>query len=108
MVYVLQVDPLYVSAIVLAGRVWDAITDPIIGNLSLRTKTRLGRLRPWCVTVSSSVSLCVYYDICTGYCVQFFLVLQSSSYSGSYLIRSGVWSNSLCTTLSSTCASKPC
>ena len=59
MVYVLQVDPLYVSAIVLAGRVWDAITDPIIGNLSLRTKTRLGRLRPWCVTVCVVVCHCV-------------------------------------------------
>ena len=65
--YNLQVDPLYASAIVLTGRVWDAITDPIIGNLSLRSKTRLGRLRPWYVTmcvivchyVCDSVLLCV-------------------------------------------------
>ena len=63
-VYGLQVDPLYVSAIVLTGRVWDAITDPIIGNLSLRTKTRLGRLRPWCVTVCNSMSLCVVVCHC--------------------------------------------
>jgi len=78
--YNLQVDPLYVSAIVLTGRVWDAITDPIVGNLSLRTKTRFGRLRPWyvivcvavCYCVCSSVLLCVavcYYD-CNNTCVE--------------------------------------
>ena len=70
-----QVDPLYVSAIVLTGRVWDAITDPIIGYLSLKTKTRFGRLRPWYVTtcvilgVIVCVTLCVMLCVTVCYCV---------------------------------------
>jgi Na+/melibiose symporter-like transporter len=31
----------------LFGRIWDAITDPLIGSLSDRTRTRWGRRRPW-------------------------------------------------------------
>lgn len=31
----------------LAGRVWDAITDPIISSISDRTKSRYGRRRPY-------------------------------------------------------------
>ena len=33
--------------IVLLGRVWDGITDPIVGYLCGRTKTKLGQFRPW-------------------------------------------------------------
>jgi Na+/melibiose symporter-like transporter len=40
-------DPTYVLLIVFSGRVWDAITDPTVGFLCNRTRTRLGRLRPW-------------------------------------------------------------
>jgi Na+/melibiose symporter-like transporter len=40
-------DPVYVLLIVFAGRVWDALTDPTIGFLCNRTRTPLGRLRPW-------------------------------------------------------------
>ena len=29
------------------GKIWDAITDPMAGYLSDRTKSRLGRRRPW-------------------------------------------------------------
>jgi len=29
------------------SRIWDAVTDPIAGYLSDRTRTRLGRRRPW-------------------------------------------------------------
>ena len=42
-----QLDPTYVLIIVFSGRVWDAITDPVVGFLCSLTKTRLGRLRPW-------------------------------------------------------------
>jgi glycoside/pentoside/hexuronide:cation symporter, GPH family len=33
--------------VVAIGKIWDAITDPIAGYLSDRTKTRWGRRRPW-------------------------------------------------------------
>lgn len=35
------------GAVVAIGKVWDAVTDPMAGYLSDRTKHRLGRRRPW-------------------------------------------------------------
>ncbi len=32
---------------IMLGKVWDAVTDPTVGFLSDRTKTRWGRRRPW-------------------------------------------------------------
>ncbi len=29
------------------GKVWDAVTDPVVGDLSDRTRTRWGRRKPW-------------------------------------------------------------
>jgi len=37
----------FLSALVLAIRVWDAVIDPVIGSLSDRTMSRFGRRRPW-------------------------------------------------------------
>ncbi len=36
-----------VSVLFLICRIWDAINDPMIGSLSDRTKTKMGRYRPW-------------------------------------------------------------
>ena len=44
---VLLLAPLSVGLLFAAGRIWDAIPDPIVGTLSDRTRTRLGRRRPW-------------------------------------------------------------
>jgi GPH family glycoside/pentoside/hexuronide:cation symporter len=33
--------------VLIAGKVWDAVTDPLVGSLSDRTATRWGRRRPW-------------------------------------------------------------
>lgn len=35
------------ATVLLAGKVWDAFNDPLVGALSDRTKTRWGRRRPW-------------------------------------------------------------
>ena len=44
---VLLMAPAVVGMIFAAGRLWDAISDPIVGTWSDRTRTRLGRRRPW-------------------------------------------------------------
>jgi len=36
-----------VSVLFLASRVWDAVNDPIIGSMADRTKSKMGRYRPW-------------------------------------------------------------
>ncbi len=44
---VLLIAPATVGVIFALGRVWDAVSDPIVGTWSDRTRTRLGRRRPW-------------------------------------------------------------
>jgi GPH family glycoside/pentoside/hexuronide:cation symporter len=39
--------PGIVGVIFLLSTLWDAITDPIVGNMSDRTRSRWGRRRPW-------------------------------------------------------------
>ncbi len=35
------------GAVLLIGKIWDAVNDPIVGTLTDRTRTRWGRRRPW-------------------------------------------------------------
>ncbi|HYD83708.1 MAG TPA: MFS transporter, partial [Opitutus sp.] len=43
----LGLAPGLVGAVLMAGRIWDAITNPIVGALSDNTRTRWGRRRPY-------------------------------------------------------------
>ena len=47
MVRQLEVPAALAGAVVLVPRLWDVVTDPIIGSLSDRTRTRIGPRRPW-------------------------------------------------------------
>jgi len=38
-----------VGAVLLLARIWDGVTDPLVGFLSDRTRSRFGRRRPWLV-----------------------------------------------------------
>jgi GPH family glycoside/pentoside/hexuronide:cation symporter len=44
---VLLLAPAAVGVLFALGRLWDAVSDPLVGAWSDRTRTRLGRRRPW-------------------------------------------------------------
>jgi GPH family glycoside/pentoside/hexuronide:cation symporter len=47
--------PFYAAAIVLIARLWDAVTDPVVGRMSDMTNTKWGRRRPWLVSIQDSI-----------------------------------------------------
>ena len=49
---VLLIAPGAMGAVFMIARLWDAVTDPVAGQLSDRTATRWGRRRPWMVTAA--------------------------------------------------------
>ena len=44
---VVLIKPVLAGVIVAIGKIWDAVTDPVVGYVSDRTETRLGRRRPF-------------------------------------------------------------
>jgi GPH family glycoside/pentoside/hexuronide:cation symporter len=54
---VLLVAPLAVGAVFAAGRLWDAIADPMAGAWSDRTRSRWGRRRPWLLAAAAPMAL---------------------------------------------------
>jgi GPH family glycoside/pentoside/hexuronide:cation symporter len=42
-----QLPPVVAGTVLLVGKIWDAINDPLVGRLSDRTNTRMGARRPW-------------------------------------------------------------
>lgn len=40
-------EPLTAGTVLLIGKIWDAVNDPLVGILSDRTRTRWGRRYPW-------------------------------------------------------------
>lgn len=41
------INPLAAGTVLLIGKIWDAVNDPLVGVLSDRTQTRWGRRYPW-------------------------------------------------------------
>jgi GPH family glycoside/pentoside/hexuronide:cation symporter len=56
---VLLIPPAAVGVVSLAGRVWDAVSDPMAGHLSDRTRTRMGRRRPWFLAAAFPIGVSV-------------------------------------------------
>lgn len=54
---VLGLAPVLVGVLFATGRLWDAVTDPLVGSWSDRTKGRLGRRRPWMLAAVPAVAL---------------------------------------------------
>lgn len=51
----------WVGGALLAARIWDVISDPLVGILSDRTRTRFGRRRPWVVAGTLPVMLATWF-----------------------------------------------
>lgn len=49
-----------ITAIMIGARVFDALNDPIMGNIIERTRTRWGKFKPWFVSGVLLTSLVVY------------------------------------------------
>lgn len=53
----LGISPAKLGLVLMLLRAWDAITDPIMGNISDNTRTRWGRRRPYMVVGAALVAL---------------------------------------------------
>jgi sugar (glycoside-pentoside-hexuronide) transporter len=53
------------GTLLLVARLWDAITDPIIGVLADRTKSRWGKFRPWIIFTAVPFGLFAYLTFST-------------------------------------------
>ena len=42
-----QISMMAISTLFIVSRIWDALNDPVIGFLSDRTRSKMGRFRPW-------------------------------------------------------------
>lgn len=49
-----------ISAIMVGARVFDALNDPVMGNIIERTRTRWGKFKPWLVIGIATTSIVVY------------------------------------------------
>ena len=49
-----------ISAIMIAARVFDALNDPIMGNIIERTRTRFGKFKPWIFIGMITTSAVIY------------------------------------------------
>ncbi|XP_034027413.1 sodium-dependent lysophosphatidylcholine symporter 1, partial [Thalassophryne amazonica] len=57
---VVQMEAIYVSMILFLTRVWDGVTDPLVGYLVSRSKwTRIGKLKPW-IAFSTPLGIIFY------------------------------------------------
>ena len=57
---VLLLAPATVGLLLAGTRIWDAVSDPAVGFLSDRTRTRLGRRRPWLFAAAPLVAVIFY------------------------------------------------
>lgn len=54
-------DPFMISVVMLVARIWDAITDPLMGYISDRTKSKWGKRRVYLIFVSPLILVSMYF-----------------------------------------------
>lgn len=55
-----------IGLILIVARIFDAVTDPLIGFMSDRTRSPLGRRKPWILAGALMCSVAVYYQFRPG------------------------------------------
>ena len=55
---IVLLSPALVSAAIFLAKLWDAVTDPLMGYLSDTTRSRWGRRRPYVAVSALPVGLC--------------------------------------------------
>lgn len=56
----LKVDMAVLGLLMIVPRLWDAVTDPIMGNVSDNTRSRWGRRRPYILVGGLATGLCFF------------------------------------------------
>ena len=54
------ISPYWIGIVILVARIWDAITDPLMGYISDRTQSKMGKRRIYLVIASPFVLLSMY------------------------------------------------
>ena len=79
-----------ITAIMVAARVFDALNDPIMGNIIERTRTRYGKFKPWLVIGILFTSVVVYLMFNTklqGWAFVWFFGVMYFMYSIAYTMH---------------------
>ena len=61
---VMGISPMFLLILAPIARLWDGINDPMMGTLVDRTKTKMGKYRPWIIigAVCNAVVLCFLFN----------------------------------------------
>ncbi len=54
------ISPYWIGIVMLVARIWDAVTDPLMGHISDRTESRFGKRRVYLIFASPFVLLSMY------------------------------------------------
>ena len=54
------ISPFWISLVLLVARVWDALTDPLMGFISDRTRSRFGKRRIYLIVASPLIVISMY------------------------------------------------
>ncbi len=78
---VVRIPPSLAGTVILISKIWDAFSDPLMGILTDRTRTRLGKRRPYFIAAAFSIfsaSLLLWNPVAfESLTVRFFYVLLS-------------------------------
>ena len=76
-----------VTGIMIAARVFDALNDPVMGNIIERTRSKYGKFKPWLLAggLSTSVVICLLFNVqLQGWAFVWFFALLYFAFSITY------------------------